>query len=92
MKTVARHFLIRGRVQGVGFRWFVINAAEERGLAGWTRNLPDGAVEVVAQGAAAALESFAGVIQVGPSAARVTAMESEDVAVVPDLEAFHVRY
>ncbi len=44
------HFMVRGRVQGVGFRWFVQREAAEIGLRGWVRNTDDGAVEVVAAG------------------------------------------
>ena len=53
---VARHFLISGRVQGVGFRYFTQAAAGREGLHGWVRNLPDGRVEVEAEGDADAIE------------------------------------
>ena len=50
-KTIsARRFLVRGRVQGVGFRWFVEREAHMLQIAGWVRNNPDGAVEILAQG------------------------------------------
>ena len=45
-----RHFLVKGRVQGVGFRWFVHREAAEIGLRGWVKNTPDGHVEVLASG------------------------------------------
>jgi len=48
----ARRFLVRGRVQGVGFRWFVEREAHILGIAGWVRNNHDGSVEVLAQGLA----------------------------------------
>ena len=46
---VARRFLISGRVQGVGFRWFAHDAAVREGVAGWVRNLPDGRVEALVE-------------------------------------------
>ena len=49
-KVQARRFLVRGRVQGVGFRWFVEREAHLLGIAGWVRNNHDGSVEVLAQG------------------------------------------
>lgn len=63
---------VYGRVQGVGFRWFVQEHATRLGLTGYVRNLPDGSVEVVAEGERSALEEFlAFVLQVGPPGARV---------------------
>ena len=50
--TEARRFLVRGRVQGVGFRWFVEREAHILGIAGWVRNNADGSVEVLAMGRA----------------------------------------
>lgn len=47
---MVQHFLVKGRVQGVGFRWFVQREAAELGLRGWVRNTPDGHVEVLAAG------------------------------------------
>ena len=47
---MVQHFLVKGRVQGVGFRWFVQREAAEIGLRGWVRNTPDGHVEVLAAG------------------------------------------
>ena len=57
-QTHARRFLVRGRVQGVGFRWFVEREAQMLGIAGWVRNNADGAVEVFAQGIGAYSENF----------------------------------
>ena len=50
VKQMVQHFLVKGRVQGVGFRWFVQREAAEIGLRGWVRNTDDGHVEVVAAG------------------------------------------
>ena len=47
---VARRYVVTGRVQGVGFRWFTHDAAAREGVQGWVRNLADGSVEVVAEG------------------------------------------
>ena len=49
---MVRHYLVKGRVQGVGFRWFVQREAAEIGLRGWVRNTEDGHVEIVAAGSA----------------------------------------
>ncbi len=62
---------VRGRVQGVGFRWFTRAVAEELGLVGWVRNLPDGSVLCEAQGERAAVERFAARIRQGPAHACV---------------------
>ena len=69
------HLVIRGRVQGVGFRWFVVRRAEGLGLGGWVRNREDGAVEVEADGPRAALERLLAMLRRGPEGARVTEVE-----------------
>jgi acylphosphatase len=73
---VSRRLLISGRVQGVGFRWFAIERASVEGITGWVRNLPDGGVEIVAEGDAEAMERFERALRHGPGRARV-----DDVAV-----------
>ncbi len=65
------HARISGRVQGVGFRWFVREEARRLGLAGWVRNLPTGEVELVAEGAPESLDALARSIGKGPPGARV---------------------
>ena len=65
-------FVVTGRVQGVGFRYFVGREAEALGLEGWVRNLPDGGVEVVASGDDVAVATLEGRLWAGPPHARVT--------------------
>jgi acylphosphatase len=65
------HFLIQGRVQGVGFRWFVQREASEIGLHGWVRNTEDGDVEVVAAGDAEDLAELRASLKRGPRGSRV---------------------
>jgi len=65
------HFLIQGRVQGVGFRWFVHREASELDLRGWVRNTEDGAVEVVAAGEPIDLDELRSSLRRGPRGARV---------------------
>jgi acylphosphatase len=76
---VALRFLVHGRVQGVGFRWFVLREAERRGLRGYVRNLRDGSVEVIAAGKEPALEELGLVLERGPAQARVERVERSDV-------------
>lgn len=66
------HVVVHGRVQGVGFRWFVRTEARRLGLAGWVRNLPDGTVELRASGIAQFLAALEQAIQRGPDGAAVT--------------------
>jgi len=68
---VARRFLVSGRVQGVGFRYFAERIAAREGIHGWVRNLPDGRVEASAEGDAEAVERFERAVRHGPPAARV---------------------
>jgi len=65
------HFLIQGRVQGVGFRWFVQREASELDLRGWVRNTEEGDVEVVAAGQAADLDELRSSLKRGPRGSRV---------------------
>ena len=65
------HLRVQGRVQGVGFRYFVLRRAEDLGLTGWVRNLPDGDVEVEAEGPREALQGLIERVREGPAAARV---------------------
>jgi acylphosphatase len=65
------HFLIQGRVQGVGFRWFVHREASELDLRGWVRNTEDGDVEVVAHGEASDLAELRASLRRGPRGSRV---------------------
>ena len=76
----AFRYLIQGRVQGVGFRWFVMREAERLGLEGYVRNLPDGSVEVVARGDDGAMGQLERALRRGPSSARVEHVEKQEVS------------
>jgi len=77
--VTARRYLVSGRVQGVGFRWWVRSKAMELGLGGWVRNLPDGRVEVVAGGEAGALTVLEDGLQHGPRYALVEKVENIEI-------------
>jgi acylphosphatase len=68
---------VEGRVQGVGFRWFVRECAAARGVAGWTRNRDDGSVEIEAEGGDEVLEAFVAELRSGNPAARVDRISAE---------------
>lgn len=72
-----RHLTIKGRVQGVGFRWFAKETAASLGLSGWVRNREDGSVEAEAEGAADALDEFERRLRTGNPAARVDEIETK---------------
>ena len=69
------HAVVRGRVQGVGFRWFVRETARSLDLAGWVMNRRDGRVEVEAEGTADAIESLNRALNEGPDGAHVEQVE-----------------
>ncbi len=75
----AVRFVAHGLVQGVGYRWFVWREAERLGLRGVVRNLPDGSVEVIAEGVTESLDRLERVLSQGPSVARVERVEKTDV-------------
>ncbi|MEH2498662.1 acylphosphatase [Bradyrhizobium sp. AZCC 1678] len=83
MSDTIRHITIRGRVQGVGYRYFVEHEARSRDLEGWVRNRRDGSVEAVFSGPAAAVTAMIAACRRGPSSARVQAVQDE--AANPDL-------
>jgi acylphosphatase len=80
---VRRRYLIGGRVQGVGFRYFARDRARREGVNGWVRNLVDGRVEAFAVGEAAAIARFEVHLRNGPAGAHVAHV---DVQAVPDIE------
>ena len=84
MATV--HLEVVGKVQGVGFRWFVREAARRAGLAGWVRNHQDGRVEIAASGSDAAIGELTSAARTGPPGARVervTELSVEDLDQLP---------
>ncbi len=72
-------WLLAGRVQGVGFRWFTVRTAQRLGLRGSVRNLPDGRVEVLAAGPPETLRALDDALRAGPGMARVDNVEKVDV-------------
>jgi len=73
--TVRAHAWISGRVQGVGFRFFTEHVARRYRVSGFVRNLPDGRVEVIAEGDQAVLETFLNELRRGPAGARVMELQ-----------------
>lgn len=87
-----RRWIIRGLVQGVGFRWFVMREAERLKLGGFVRNLADGSVEVVSQGPDTALEQLESRLRRGPSHARVDDVQRLQVPVELEIpRSFDIR-
>jgi acylphosphatase len=75
MARPALRLIVRGRVQGVGYRWWTVGQASALGLDGWVRNRRDGSVEILAIGPADALEALVAACAQGPAAASATAVE-----------------
>src|SRR5436190_11956962 len=87
----ARRFVVRGRVQGVGFRWFVEREAHMLGIAGWVRNNHDGSVEVLAIGTRDQLLGLRSRLQQGPRAARVDDVQELEAKAIPGLNTFRIE-
>jgi acylphosphatase len=83
--------IVRGYVQGVGFRYFVVRRARQLGLSGWTSNESDGTVRVVAEGSPAALDELLKVLHAGPGGARVDRVDANRLPPVGDLSGFAIR-
>ena len=86
-----RRYVIKGRVQGVGFRFYVEREARMLGVAGWVRNNVDGAVEVLATGTREQHAALKAKLHHGPRAARVDDVSESDAQPVPDLKAFRIE-
>jgi acylphosphatase len=88
---ISKRFIVRGRVQGVGFRWFVEREAKELGLSGWVRNNEDSTVECLAIGAPDKVQAFKAKLQQGPRASRVDFVEEFDAAPSSSPGTFEIR-
>jgi acylphosphatase len=86
-----RKFRVRGRVQGVGFRWFVEREARALGISGWVRNNSDGSVEVLASGTQEQLFGLRSRLQQGPRAARVDNVEESEAKPIAGLNTFRIE-
>ena len=87
----AKHYLVRGRVQGVGFRWFVEREAHMLGIAGWVRNNSNGSVEVLAMGTRDQLMGLRSRLRQGPRAARVDDVEETESKPIEGLKSFRIE-
>src|SRR5580658_9790881 len=79
-----RRYLVSGMVQGVGYRYFAMRAAQRLGIGGYARNLPDGSVEVYALGSAAKLVEFRKELERGPQGASVAGVAEEETLLQPE--------
>ena len=87
----ARRFVVSGRVQGVGFRYFALDAARREGLHGYVTNNDDGTVEAVAEGEAEAVERFERALRRGPSHARVERVTVDEMEPAMMSTGFEIR-
>ena len=88
---VAHRYVIAGRVQGVGFRWFTRDVAAREGAHGWVRNLADGSVEVVVEGDEASIDRLEAAVRRGPPSARVERFDVETLAPTGRATGFEIR-
>jgi len=89
---VARRFIVSGRVQGVGFRYFAIRAARQAGVVGTVRNLSDGNVEAVVEGTAEAVANFRAELERGPSYSSVASVDEFEMRPTGRYTAFDVVF
>jgi acylphosphatase len=88
---IARRYIVRGRVQGVGFRWFVDHEARQLGLFGWVRNNVDGTVEALAMGTEHQHAALREKLRQGPRAARVDDLQELPAEPVAGLTTFRIE-
>lgn len=91
-ESTRAHVVVKGVVQGVGYRYFALGEARMRGLSGWARNRPDDTVEVVVEGESGLVEEFLARLRVGPPASRVTAVQVEQQPYTGEFKTFEVRH
>ncbi|MFL6215438.1 MAG: acylphosphatase [Blastocatellia bacterium] len=89
---IARRFIVKGRVQGVGYRFFAIRAANRLGVVGRVRNLPDGTVEALVEGTADVVAEFRAELWRGPAYAQVSAVDETDIKPSGRYQSFDVEY
>ena len=87
--VISKCFVVNGRVQGVGFRYFVVREAQALGLAGWVRNLPDGRVEVLGSGEPDVVSALEGRLWEGPPHAKVSSVDVRE-AEAPTYAGFRI--
>ena len=92
MEPVRIHAMVRGAVQGVGFRYFVLNAARAAGLVGFVKNLRDGSVEIVAEGPRKELERFARDVSEGPRRGLVRDVQLRWIESTGEFQSFEVGF
>jgi acylphosphatase len=88
---IARRFIVSGRVQGVGFRYFAQDAARRDGINGYVTNRDDGTVEAVAEGEAEAIERFERALRRGPSQSRVEQVSVDEIEPAQGRSGFIIR-
>lgn len=92
MESSRLHAIVTGRVQGVGFRYFVLDQGQRLGLMGWVRNLRDGRVEVVAEGDPTRLQELMVELRRGPRGAYVDDMSVEMLPATGEFDAFRISH
>ena len=92
MSNSAVHMIVHGTVQGVGFRFFVREQAARHGLKGWVRNVPDGTVEIVAEGEKTVLDEFIGKVKRGPMFGYVSEVTEEWIEATNSFAGFTITF
>jgi acylphosphatase len=91
LMRAARRFIVSGRVQGVGFRYFALNAARREGLNGFVTNRDDGSVEAVAEGEPESVDRFERALRQGPSRSRVERVMVDEIEPTMNTTGFEIR-
>ncbi|HPP66303.1 MAG TPA: acylphosphatase [bacterium] len=86
------HYMIRGNVQGVGFRWYATDIARKCRVYGWVKNLPDGAVEIVAEAESNVLESFTEKIKTGYLGSNISSMDIKKEPATGEFSQFQILF
>jgi acylphosphatase len=89
---ISRRFLVSGRVQGVGYRYFVQDAAVREGVTGYVRNLPDGRVEALVEGETEAVTRVERSLRSGPAGARIEDVDTEELAPSGTFKSFRITH